>query len=773
MTKVASMQENKTAALDAMMEEAQSQDETDYKIKSDIFKMIDQGRGSITDLWAPPRMKIQYDNIEMGDEALAIFTVSNWPESLAYGWLNDLLDDPALADVKMDVSMHIHPVRKEYAMKFMQDKYNAAESSAEAEYERGKVKEANQRIYNRQKDAAQFVRDILENNNENMFQVSLVFGIYGQAQWSENEYGEEVLEKNAHEDLVEKTNKVRNTLKAKSAGGFGIKPLLHQQRDGMKALMPWGSGSLHAFQNFYTSALATCYPFTKGTLQTEDGILYGLSMASGQPIFFNMFGKKNGLNSYNQIIIGNKGSGKSAATKTLLGRYAIMGTQIFIIDPAITGDGEYTNLATSLEGTVIDFGGKNGIYINPMELTPPPDWNGRDKATDADASLIYKAKKRYLEGLIDLLKEEYDESNRITNANLEAFSTTLDILIDRTYQYKRVKINPGDWNYAEWTPEAMPTINDLYKILVEYEKIITSYDSRDKIVGWGRQHLNSKDGTLKAANNDTQRIMFGYYRYVVNSGGDVWGDAQWQTVHYLKNVLSAYTAGSDESLSEKAALFAGTRQADLDNQCIVFRFGRVKSEAMKAIATYLTFELINTRATTFTKSGDFKNKIVVMDEAWKLINSSYARAYLEALWREGRKTNTGIWLISQAFGDFQGDNKVFFNLAESKLIMGIPDNDLNLLMDEMELSPYLADTINATKQQVSPGTAVLHLGGKVMQSISLFVAMTDLELAVADTSDSTKPPLTVAEMIGEERAMALGYSIEPSVPQEEEPDDQF
>lgn len=60
----------------------------------------------------------------------------------------------------------------------------------------------------------------------------------------------------------------------------------------------------------------------------------------------------------------------SAYAKTLLGRLALQGTQLFIIDPANNAGGEYTNLATSLDGTIIDFGGKDGIYLNPFKQHP-------------------------------------------------------------------------------------------------------------------------------------------------------------------------------------------------------------------------------------------------------------------------------------------------------------------------------------------------------------------------------------------------------------------
>lgn len=762
MTRVASMQGSTDEALRAMQDDNSAEDAEARRIRGDIYKMLDQGTASITDLWAPPRMKILYDNIEMGDEALAVYTISNWPTELQYGWFNSLIDDDSLSDIKMDVSMHIHPIRKEFATTYLQDKFAAAASDAAAEQERGKVKQANQEIYQRQQDTAQLMMNMLKNGNENMFQVSLVIGIYGQNKWAYDDDGNEYLEKDAHQDLVEKTNRFKKVLAKNSQGGFGLKPLLHQQRDGIKSLMPMGYGGLHAFQNFYTSALATSYPFTQGNMQVENGILFGLQLPSSQPVFFNPFDRK-WLHSYNGLVVGSMGSGKSAYAKTLLGRLALQGTQLFIIDPANNAGGEYTNLATSLDGTIIDFGGKDGIYLNPFELSIPSTWHKGNATDSRQASSIFKAKKEYLSNLIDIMADQFMEGSDAASVFGPARAKipfVLDAILNAVYVTSGISIGGTRFTYDQWTPKKMPTLTDFYNLVSEYDKNLGLYQTRDQIMAWGQQNL--RDGTLINKSSKADKIMFAYYNYIIRSNNEVWKKEEHDAVHLLRNILEPFMAGEDgEEMSPKAALFHGERKADLSNQCIVFRFGgKDNNEQIKELAIFMCFELINQRVTAVTTNSVYKNKLVVLDEAWKLIKTKSARAYVEKFCREGRKANTGIWLISQSYMDFQGENAVFADLAEMQIILSVPENEVSLLIEDLGLSSSIADMINSDKSKHTPGTGVFAIKGRIKKKIPIYNYMSPLETQIADTADATKPPMKISDFIPPEEMEKLGIKDE-------------
>lgn len=109
-------------------------------------------------------------------------------------------------------------------------------------------------------------------------------------------------------------------------------------------------------------ALSLSWPFNNEDLLDPHGFYLG-DTDSGGKVFLDVFEKTPVRKSYDAVVVGNKGSGKSTVCKLLTKNYAIRGNYVRVLD--LTG--EFTELARQLGGTVIQMGGDSG-RINPMEV---------------------------------------------------------------------------------------------------------------------------------------------------------------------------------------------------------------------------------------------------------------------------------------------------------------------------------------------------------------------------------------------------------------------
>lgn len=115
-------------------------------------------------------------------------------------------------------------------------------------------------------------------------------------------------------------------------------------------------------QPISTLSLAAGYPFHFIELKDKAGTVLG-ETGTGGSVIFNPFTRDEIRKSYNSIIVGLTGAGKSTLMKKLMNNNAILGDTIRVLD--LTG--EFGGLVSRVGGKVIRLDGTNGM-INPFQI---------------------------------------------------------------------------------------------------------------------------------------------------------------------------------------------------------------------------------------------------------------------------------------------------------------------------------------------------------------------------------------------------------------------
>tara|TARA_Y100000310_G_C20699595_1_gene828501 strand:- start:3855 stop:6593 length:2739 start_codon:yes stop_codon:yes gene_type:complete len=108
----------------------------------------------------------------------------------------------------------------------------------------------------------------------------------------------------------------------------------------------------------------------------------------------------------------------------------------------------------------------------------------------------------------------------------------------------------------------------------------------------------------------------------------------------MARTLSKYTEGS------YTGLFDQPTNVEMNNQMVVFQI-RDLEESLRPIAMYVVINLIWNRI-----RADFKKRILVIDEAWSLIQHEDSARFLYGLIKRARKYYLGVTTITQDVEDF-------------------------------------------------------------------------------------------------------------------------
>lgn len=130
------------------------------------------------------------------------------------------------------------------------------------------------------------------------------------------------------------------------------------QKKAYETMLPFHSDTLGENRILQSSAVSYLMPFITKQIHDPDGIFLGFNAYHESLVFVNPFTVRNS----NVNILGVSGAGKSVTAKAMATRLFMRGTQIIIIDP----EGEYTDFAKKMGGSIIEFSRDTGI--NPFSL---------------------------------------------------------------------------------------------------------------------------------------------------------------------------------------------------------------------------------------------------------------------------------------------------------------------------------------------------------------------------------------------------------------------
>ena len=373
-------------------------------LPKDIYR---QGSLDLVDTIAPTALRIGSREIELGEKFVRTFYTISYPRFLSDSWFSPVIN----LDKVLDISIFIHPIETEVALRGFQKKVAEVQSQISEREAKGLVRDP---LLDTAYQDLETLRDSLQQAQEKLFNVGLYLALYGDSK----------------EEIDKTEGDIRGILDSKLVY---TKPALFQQEQGLRSCLPLGTDELLVNSKLDSSPLSSLFPFVSFDLTSDRGILYGINRHNSSRILFDRFSLEN----YNSVIFAKSGSGKSYATKLELLRSLMFGTDIIVIDP----EREYEQLAEATGGRSFNISLSSEHHINPFDLPPVKE--------DEDPKNILRSNIIALVGLFRIM--------------LSGLTPSEDAIVDRaiseTYALKDIT---GD---TDFTGAESPSLSDFEQVL--------------------------------------------------------------------------------------------------------------------------------------------------------------------------------------------------------------------------------------------------------------------------------------------------------------------
>src|SRR3989344_2420039 len=356
-------------------------------------------------------LKVSPRELELGEKFVRAFYTISYPRFLTDSWFSPVIN----LDKMLDISIFIHPIDTEQALRTFQKKVAEYQSQISERESKGLVRDP---LLDTGYQDLESLRDSLQQAQEKLFDVGLYLALYGDSK----------------EEIEKTEGNIRGILDSKLVY---TKPALFQQEQGFRSCLPLGTDELLVNSKLNSSPLSSIFPFVSFDLTSDKGILFGINRHNSSLILFDRFSLEN----YNSVVFAKSGAGKSYAMKLEVLRSLMFGTDVIVIDP----EREYEQLAEATGGRSFHISLSSEHHVNPFDLPPVKE--------DEDPKDILRSNIINLVGLFRIM--------------LGGLSPEEDAIIDRaiseTYALKDIT---GE---ADFTGAEPPLLSDFETVLAGME----------------------------------------------------------------------------------------------------------------------------------------------------------------------------------------------------------------------------------------------------------------------------------------------------------------
>jgi hypothetical protein len=469
------------------------------------------------------------------------------------------------------------------------------------------------------------------------------------------------------------------------------RPASYRQLAGWTTCLPLGLDRLRTHRTMDTAAVAAAFPFTSPDLPAPDpvtpavpgGVFYGFNLGSSGLVSWDRFTADN----YNSVVLARSGAGKSYLIKLELLRSLYRGVYGIVIDP----EGEYTRLTHAVGGTVLDLGAP-GVHLNPLDLPTYRDQAGRLRAV---ANALTEA-ALFTHTALAVLLGEPDARQR----------AVLDHALTATYRRAGITDQPTTWG------RPAPLLADLAATLRGTQDDTTQHHTT--------QHHTTQRGDTTSTSADGES----------GAGYGALG-------RELAGRLHPFTHGAYCGL-----LSGPTTTPPLGHHLVSFTLRRLP-EQLRPIGALLVLDAIWRQV---ANPATRRPRLVVVDEAWMLLQLPAGAAFLARLARSARKYWAGLSVVTQDSADVLGTDlgrTIIANSATQILLRQSPQ-----AIDQIAGTFGLARGEREFLLRASPGQGLLSTGARRV-AFQAAASPAEHELITTNPRDLAPDTATTDPLLGE------------------------